>query len=89
MKRKTTIKAALPHEGTITLPDDRVLEHGDEFTVKGEGRFVFAYEYKPDGSVTAWGPINKSGGQLAQWRSFDPDRVTRIHRKTINRKTQQ
>jgi hypothetical protein len=61
----------------VTLPDGRVIESGQEFTVKGEGRFTFAYEYRPDGSLTAFGPV---GSQQASWRAFKPERVSTIHR---------
>jgi hypothetical protein len=66
------------HRPRLVLPDGRVLEPGDQFTVRGEGKFTFSYEYVPDGSVTAYGPVNS---QDAMWRSFHPDRVSTVHRK--------
>jgi hypothetical protein len=67
----------------VELPDGRVLEQGAEFTVKGQGRFVFAYEWRPDHAITCFGPV---GSQDAMWRSFAPSRVGRIHRTTTPRK---
>ena len=63
------------------LPDGRVLEPDVEFSVTGEsGRFRYCYQWEPDGSITAWGPVNNNGSQDAQWRSFPPERVRTIHR---------
>lgn len=67
----------LPHNLTLTLPDGRTLTQGQEFSVTGEGRFAFAYEYLPDGSVTCFGPV---GSNEARWRSFKPERVKTIHK---------
>jgi hypothetical protein len=59
---------------------------GTEFSIRGErGRFSFRrYEVPTDGKpawVTAWG--GPSGRE--SWRSFDPNRITRIYRtRTIS-----
>lgn len=59
------------------------LEPGMEFSVHDEsGRFRFHRFHDGDGSLTAWGPINR---QQAQWRSFLPERVRTIHRKRTAR----
>jgi len=68
----------LPHSREMTLPDGRRLEADDEFSVPGEGRFRFAYEWKPDGSVAGFGPVEGKGPK--SWRSFHPDRIKTIHR---------
>ena len=76
--RKSTPKTAdYNHGKSLTLPDGRTITQGQEFHVKGEGRFTFCYEWRPDGSVTAFGPVNS---QQAQWRSFRADQVGTIHR---------
>lgn len=77
-KRTASKPVELPHETTMTLPDERTLIAGDEFTVKGKGRFRFEYRFGRDGSVTAYGPINS---HKARWRSFKPEAVGPIHRK--------
>ena len=61
----------------LMLPDGRVLGHGDEFTVVGEGRFSFRYGWR-DTEVTCWGPI---GSQYASMRTFDASRINTIHRQ--------
>ncbi len=77
----------LPRARTLTLTDGRTLEEGDEFSVPGEGRFRFAYEFLPDRSVTCWGPIGSDGSTAnAQWRSFKPERIRTIHRKVKGRR---
>lgn len=78
-RRKTTT-TTLPHGDSIEVRG-KTLTRGDEFTVKGEGRFAFRNVYLPDGSVTAYGVTDKSGGGA---RSFMPDQITTIHR--TNRK---
>lgn len=67
----------LPHGESVSLGEHRELSRGDEFHVKGGGRFKFLYVYKPDGSVTAWGPVNS---QHAMFRSFRLEDVGTIHR---------
>lgn len=81
--RASKTPVELPHKDTMTLPDGRTIRDGDEFTVPGEGRFRFAYEYLPDGSVTAFGPVVTKGTK--SWRSFRPDRIRTIHRTTRGR----
>jgi hypothetical protein len=74
------------HRFGLVLPDGRQLSAGDEFSVRGEGRFRFHYAYVPDGSVTAWGPITGSRESHAGWRSFKPTEVGAIHRKQTERR---
>lgn len=76
--RRRSTGPSLPHSPTVTLPDGRALSEGQEFQVKGQGRFTMCYQFLPDGSVTAFGPV---GSQQAQWRSFRPEAVGTIHRK--------
>lgn len=75
-RRKTTPN--LPHSLTVTLPNGKALSEGQEFSVKGQGRYVMRYLFQPDGSITAYGPV---GSQQAQWRSFKPEAVSMVHRK--------
>ena len=83
MSPRTGTSPVLPARNpTLTLADGRVLTAGQEFSVKGEGRFRFAYQFSPDGSVTAWGPV---GAQSAQWRSFHRVRIGTIHRSITPR----
>ena len=82
MARRKEYPVALPHRDTAPLSDGRMLSAGDEFTVKGEGRFKFLHMYVPDGSGTCFGPINN---QQAMMRSFAIDRVGTIHRKKRGR----
>lgn len=79
LAKRKTVEAApdARRNTTLTLADGRTLEQGVEFSVKGQGRFVFCYEWRPDGAVTCFGPV---GSQDAMWRSFPVDRITRIHR---------
>lgn len=75
----------LPHAHTLTLEDGRELSEGVEFTIRGEGRFRFAYVYTPDQSVACWGPV---GSHYAQWRSFNPARITTIHKSRTPKATE-
>lgn len=70
------------HSESVSLGERRTLARGDEFTVKGEGRFKFLHIYRPDGSVTAWGPV---GSQQAMMRSFTLEQVGTIHRTKRSR----
>ena len=70
-------KPQLEHVESVAVGERRELTRGDEFHVKGEGRFKFLHLFKPDGSVTAWGPVNS---QQAQFRSFRLEDVGTIHR---------
>lgn len=84
MAHRDPLPLVLPHVASAELPDGRVLEVGDEFTVKGHGRFSFRYLFTRDGSLTCWGPVLS---QQAQWRSFDPGRhVITVHRKPLMRR---
>ena len=67
----------LPHRPEAVLPDGRRIERGDEFSIPHEGRFRFHYLFEPDGSLTAFGPVNSKS---AQWRAFRPEAVKTIHR---------
>lgn len=78
--RRTTVTPDLPHDERAVLPDGRTLEPGTEFTVPGEGRFRFAYQWGPDRSLAAYGPVGKA---TAMMRAFRPDRVRTIHRKGV------
>lgn len=65
----------------------RVVEPGDEFHVRGHrGRFVFLSITTNTRTgaqwVDAFGPV----GQHGQHRSFDPERVTTVHRDRTHRK---
>jgi len=80
--RRKTKAPTLPH-ATFDL-DGRTMERGDEFTVKGEGRFSFRYVYTPDGSVTCYGPVDSKD---VTTRSFAPERVGAIHRTTKARES--
>lgn len=83
MRRKQVPAPIDPRRtATLTLPDGRVLEHPDEFTVKGQGRFKFHYGWQPSDQThppqaTAYGPV-ASGD--AKWRTFYANQITRIHR---------
>lgn len=79
MSRRTTVKVRLPHADEITLPNGKVISRGDRFTVTTErGTFKMMHVWLPDGSVTAWGPVNQAGSQDAQWRSFPTHTIKRI-----------
>jgi hypothetical protein len=82
MARRKEYRVDLPHREVVTFDDGRTLRRGDEFTVKGEGRFKFLHLFVPDGSVTCFGPVNN---QQAMIRSFGADRVGTIHRKKVGR----
>lgn len=76
------MKATVP---TFPLRSDtlevngRLLSHGDEFTVRGEGRFSFRYGW--NGDCTAWGPITNP--QQAQMRTFRIEAIATIHNKKV------
>ena len=73
----------LEHGPEWKAPNGQVLGYGDEFTVKGEGRFSFRYVWPPDGSIACYGPYKQDGTPKAdaQARYFHPDRITQTHRK--------
>jgi hypothetical protein len=54
MKRRTSTTNPLEskHSDSQTLPDGRTISQGMEFHVKGQGRYVYAYQYTPDGEVS-------------------------------------
>lgn len=81
-RTKTKNLPVLPHSDKATLPNGKTLTYGEEFSVKGEGRFKFLYVWEPDGSVVCYGPVGK---QTAQMRSFLTDRITTVHRKKVQR----
>lgn len=81
-RRKST-GPDLPHAEAVTLKDGRRLVLRDEFRVKGEGRFVFLYLWEPDGSITAYGPVNSKSAMV---RSFRQEQVAEIHRQKLNYK---
>jgi hypothetical protein len=68
-------------ETATTLDDGRHLEVGDEFSVKGVGRFRLK-KIRDNGELNAWGPI-ESGGTIPNggMRSFRPDSVSTVHTK--------
>jgi len=68
-------------ETATTLDDGRHLEIGDEFTVKGVGRFRLK-KIRDNGELNAWGPI-ESGGTISYggMRTFRPDMVRTVHVK--------
>jgi hypothetical protein len=81
VKRRTTVTKALPHN-PVGVIDGVEVSAGELFSVRGEhGQFSFRYVYEPDGSWTAWGPVNSAGSQNAQWRSFSPEQVKPPKRK--------
>lgn len=67
------------HLEEVELPDGRMLRAGQEFTVRGAGRFRFRWLWTPDNSITAYGPVGK---QAASWRSFPTTAAITIHRAT-------
>ena len=77
MKRKTKAPKDLGHLPHITLADGTVLEHGDYFRVKYEGRWQFRYGYESDGSVCAYGPYTETGTPkaTAMRRTFRPENM--------------
>lgn len=82
-RRLATVVALRPVADTAVLPDGRRLESGREIKIEGEpGSFRFVYVWEPDGSLVCWGPLDS---QHAQWRSFRPSRVKRVHRKAQSR----
>lgn len=77
--RRTRNKPVFPGRETDTrLPDGRRLVEGVEFSIRGGGRYRFAYA--ENGAVTAFGPIGRLTGPAPKWRSFAPDAVKTIHR---------
>ena len=81
MARRKSTAPDLPHLENVTLEDGRTLNPRDEFRVKGEGRFVFLYGWEPDGSITAFGPVNSKSAMI---RSFRQEQVAEIHRNKMN-----
>ena len=68
-------------EVATTLPDGRHLELDDEFTITGGGRFRLK-AIRPNGEVTAWGPIASNGTiPHGGMRTFRPTDVATVHRK--------
>lgn len=66
---------------SYTFDDGRVLNAGDEFTVKGEGRYKMRY-LRPNGEVTCWGPINSKGlTPDGRMRSFRLEDISIVHEK--------
>ena len=56
--------------------NNRNLEPGTEFSVKGEpGRFIF--RWMTGDAITAWG--GRLGHEM--YRSFDPSKIKRVHSK--------
>lgn len=86
-KVKSPRPAVLDWPRTFTFEDGRVLNAGDEFTVKGEGRYRMKY-MRPNGEITCWGPINTKGltpeGGL---RSFKIEDISVVHDKSKSQKT--
>lgn len=66
---------------TLTLPDGRVLEPGTEFSIKGQGRYLFKYGWKGT-EATAYGPV---ASQDAMWRTFRASAITRIHKPKLTK----
>lgn len=87
MKRREIPVAPDPRKSeTLTLPDGRELELGDEFTVKTSretGRYTFRYGYHGD-QATCWGPVTS---KQPMWRTFRAADITRIHRTTKRKVT--
>lgn len=78
--RRTT-EVHLPHQTVVELPDGATISDGDQFTVHGErARYKFRYQWTPDGSLAAWGPVNKDGTTLqeAQWRAFTAEQIRKV-----------
>jgi hypothetical protein len=84
MSRRTSLLVELPHVDEVELPDGRRLTPGVEFSIHGGGRFRFRYGYRPDGSITAHGPIDHAKAKL---RSFKPEQVKTIHRSATEVRT--
>lgn len=58
--------------------DDLTIQHHNLCRVVGEGGW-FRFLYHDDkGSLTFWGPVDAKGSQSAQFRSFHPDRITKV-----------
>lgn len=68
----------------LIMPNGRVLDQGDEFTVKGEGRFAFRYGWNNGNEATCWGPV---GSKAPSWRTFRATDITTIHRTKTQEKT--
>jgi hypothetical protein len=57
---------------------NRIIEQGTELSIIGEtGRFKFMYVFDRDNSLTVYGGRNGH----AMFRSFMPNRVSRVHTK--------
>lgn len=57
------------------------LQPGDLFTVTGEyGLFRHQYQWLPDGSSAAWGPVSADGRSTksSRFRAFSEQRIKRI-----------
>jgi hypothetical protein len=64
----------------IELADGRRLSQGDEFTVKGQGRFRFVRQ-RPNGELNCWGPIPRNGVvRHGSVRTFLESAVATVHR---------
>lgn len=97
-KRRNVAPPADPRKtACITLPDGRLLQEGEEVTVKGEGRFTFHYGYHsgPMPDVSPAPPTESVNGSTVDatcygpvnskspmWRTFRASAVHTIHKRT-------
>lgn len=84
-EREAKVRGGWLYEVTGALPDGRTLHAGEEFSVRGQGRFRFIQKVtNPQGDVwiDAFGGKGKTNtpSERREFRSFPPERVATIHR---------
>lgn len=83
LRRKAAELDPEPHPDPEPQPVEGVRspERGQEFTIRGEGRFRADRLTDGGSSVTCWGPLRRDGKPTrASWRTFRLDRINTIHR---------
>jgi len=88
-KRKSAPSIISTWAKEIKLDNGRTLTEGDEFTVRecaryrghwGTGRYRFMY-VRPNGEITAYGPIRKGKTPNGRVRSFRVSDIESTHNK--------
>lgn len=86
-RKKSTPSITSTWAREVKLPSGRILTEGDEFTVKpcarykghwGTGRYRFKYA-RPNGELTAFGPIRNGKSPKGRVRSFRVSDVDTVH----------